>query len=472
LRKAISRGGKDFAPFPVDRYRPERILGAGGFGVAFLCRHARTDAQVVVKTLHTDRLQGGIDSVFKEAQALEQIAHPSVIRVRDCDYTDPQTHSRPYLMMDYFDGMTLAERVRTKGPLPLPDFIQVAAQIAAGLAAAHARNVLHRDVKPGNVLVKQDGERWEVRLIDFGLAYRLRDIQKTARESQRSQNTLSGRSLAGTMGYAAPEQMGQLPGVPISQASDVFAFARTCCFALFGTPHPGPGHWESLTDKRLTKLLGDCLEEGPCKRLNDFEVIRRELLRMTKTPAASPPKRPTPVPPVAVKMIEPFCFRSGEEARDLNELLLLWEKHWEEAKWHLGEGHIERWLRQAGHGDLAQKAEESRRSSPTRREAIVTFLEACGPQGCTITQRQQTMAEAARKAANPPGHTGNSSPPSAKPEDLSKYLPYIFWAFIFLGGPALLMRSCSSTDKQPSFREMLKEQSKKHPILPPKVRDR
>src|SRR5207244_4058413 len=109
--------GQALAPFPIDRYEAERILGAGGFGVVFLCRHRHSKARLVVKTLCGDDLARDLGSVFQEAAALEQMEHPNVIRLRDCGYVDSDTE-RPYLVMDYFEGVSLEEHVRERGPLP------------------------------------------------------------------------------------------------------------------------------------------------------------------------------------------------------------------------------------------------------------------------------------------------------------------------------------------------------------------
>src|SRR5262249_12385196 len=107
LIEAVKLDGKRFAPFPVGKYHPLRILGAGGFGVAFLCHHKQLDADVVVKTLTDDDLEREVDQVFTEARALWQLDHPSIIRLLDCGYTFPNSKQRPYFVMHYFDGTTL-----------------------------------------------------------------------------------------------------------------------------------------------------------------------------------------------------------------------------------------------------------------------------------------------------------------------------------------------------------------------------
>src|SRR5262249_39953207 len=109
LVEAIRLDGKRFAPFPVGKYHPLRILGAGGFGVAFLGRHKQLDADVVVKTLVDDELERDVDQVFTEARALWQLDHPAIIRLLDCGYTLPAAKGRPYFVMHFFEGMTLEE---------------------------------------------------------------------------------------------------------------------------------------------------------------------------------------------------------------------------------------------------------------------------------------------------------------------------------------------------------------------------
>src|SRR5262249_4936678 len=159
--------------------------------------------------------------------------HPAIIRLRDCDYADADL-SRPYLVMDYFDGHTLQNLVAAYGPLAPPELVALVRPVAEALQAAHARGILHRDVKPGNLLVRKDGGGWRVRLIDFGLALK-RDMLHSTTAAGR---TVIGSSVAGTLDYAAPEQLGRLPGVAPGPYTDVYGLAKTCCYVLFQTVHP------------------------------------------------------------------------------------------------------------------------------------------------------------------------------------------------------------------------------------------
>jgi serine/threonine protein kinase len=275
LRRAAQLDARRFAPFPFDKYEAETILGAGGFGVAFRCRHRNSGSRVVVKALRTDGLGREVADVFAEARALEELDHPAVIRLRDCDFAGPG-RTRPFLVMDYFDGPTLAEHVERNGPLSPEDLLPVARAIAEGLRAAHGRGVLHRDVKPGNVLVRREPDGWRIKLIDFGLALTRDAVADTVRTPGQSARTVVGRSVAGTVDYAPPEQFGRLPGVPVGPYSDVYGFGKTCCHALFQTTQPLPRHFRFLTPA-LARLLEECLEESPDKRPADFAAVLARL---------------------------------------------------------------------------------------------------------------------------------------------------------------------------------------------------
>ena len=156
-----------FALFPLSEYAPKRIVGAGGFGAAFLCHDPHMDQQVVVKTLHEGELDRDLTDVFGEAKVLLQLSrtHPVVIGVQRCSYADVAARARPYIVMDYFPGASLQDhldRMKTPLGLALPDFLAIAVPVARAMRAVHARGVFHRDLKPDNVLVLKKAERWNM----------------------------------------------------------------------------------------------------------------------------------------------------------------------------------------------------------------------------------------------------------------------------------------------------------------------
>ncbi|MFO0865005.1 MAG: SUMF1/EgtB/PvdO family nonheme iron enzyme [Gemmataceae bacterium] len=260
------------------RYRPLRILGVGGFGVAVFCQDENREEAVVLKAMHAAVMDRRVGDIFGEARVLQRLVHPAIIRVRDWDYADPD-RTRPFLVMEYFEGSTLAARLKEKGPLDAEDFFQVATQVAEALQEAHRQKILHRDLKPENVLVRRHDSTWEVKVIDFGLAYRL-DSSNSDETSKHSRQTVLGASIAGTRNYAPPEQTGDLPGVPLGPYSDIFAFAKLCLQVLFETLDPFERHWRKLPDAvsmDLKLLLEDCRAPMPAERVQSFEDVLAKL---------------------------------------------------------------------------------------------------------------------------------------------------------------------------------------------------
>jgi WD40 repeat protein len=285
LVQAAQLDPERFAPCPLGKYEPEGILGAGGFGIALLCRNRHSGVRVVVKTLRLEVLERHVADVFREARVLEELDHPAVIRLRDCDYAD-QAQKRPYLVMDYFDGPTLAGYLQEHGNLTVDAWQALAVPVAEALAAAHARGIFHRDVKPANLLVRRESGGWRVKLIDFGLAMKQRPA--TTATAARSQTTYSA---GGTAEYAAPEQLGRLPGVPVGPCTDVYGFGKTCCQALFGTTQPLRKHWRELPED-LADLLEQCLVEAPQERIANFEEVLKRLRRPAKVVVPAEPVQP------------------------------------------------------------------------------------------------------------------------------------------------------------------------------------
>ncbi len=303
LRAAVQLDAARFAPFPFAKYEPLKVLGAGGFGVAVLCRHKFMSSQVVVKALVRDDVAHD-SSLFAEAQHLRRLNHPCIIGIQDCGFEGEAGSARPYVVMDYFEGLTLEDHVKKHGPVSQAELPHLARALALGLAAAHGKGVLHRDVKPGNVLVRRVPSRpsaipsppdpfsqggrggegkagWQVKIIDFGLAVTHQAVGSTARQVDTLNGTVVGQSIQGTLDYGAPEQMGKWPGVPVSFASDVYGFGKTCCYALFGTPNLSYQDWKEL-DGPLAGLLGSCVNERPEKRLPGFQEVLQRLDQMLR----------------------------------------------------------------------------------------------------------------------------------------------------------------------------------------------
>ncbi|MBA4189162.1 MAG: hypothetical protein C0467_14285 [Planctomycetaceae bacterium] len=313
LKRAVRLDPSRFSPFPTDKYEIQRILGAGGFGVTFQCRHSMTEAEVAVKSITDQNLDQDVGAVLREATALDKLKHRAIIGLRDCGYADATNKRRPYLVMEYFDGLTLQEYVESHGTLTLTDALPLARILAEALAAAHGQNVLHRDVKPANVMVKRTASGWEVRLIDFGLAMRssvLSGSMSTARG-----DTVLGSSIAGTLDYAAPEQLGKLPGVKVGYPADVYGFAKTLCFALFQTTEPTIKHYKAVPEA-IADLIGRCLSRDPKERPQTFTQVLNGLSTPTSTSASTVPQRQLTIPARKLPMVRDETYRKPREADD------------------------------------------------------------------------------------------------------------------------------------------------------------
>jgi serine/threonine-protein kinase len=186
------------------RYRLESKLGSGGMSTVYLASDETLERQVAVKVLHAEISDqpDQIERFRREATAVAKLSHPNVVSVIDAG----QDAGHPYIVFEYIDGETLKQRIERLGRLPLDEAAAYAIEVGRGLAAAHRRKLVHRDVKPQNVLIDPDGR---ARVTDFGIARSLETKGLTA----------TGRVL-GTTDYVAPEQaMGQ----EIDARSDIYS---------------------------------------------------------------------------------------------------------------------------------------------------------------------------------------------------------------------------------------------------------
>ena len=276
LKQAARLAPDRYEPFPLNKFEPQRILGAGGFGVAVLCRNRRDQRDVVIKTLRTEGLDRPVSDVFNESSILSRLSHPAVIASYDSDFAD-KAETRPYFVMEYFEGGDLEVHIRDRGRIAATEFLPLATLIAEGLRAAHGQGILHRDIKPANLLVRRENDRWHAKLIDFGLALRASAgrVASFATRSLRAEDT----GVAGTLDYAAPEQMGRLPGVAVSKKSDIYGFGKLCYYALLATPEPDETEREELPEG-WRKLLGECTARLPDRRPADFGVVLERLQQL------------------------------------------------------------------------------------------------------------------------------------------------------------------------------------------------
>ncbi|HUP55701.1 MAG TPA: protein kinase, partial [Methylomirabilota bacterium] len=216
------------------RYRLEEPLGQGGMATVFRAVDTQLGREVAVKLLRSEYLRDpDFSSRFRqEAQNAAALSHPNVVTVYDYG-EDP---SGPFIVMEYVDGEDLATILRRNGALPPTQAARIAAAVARALAASHARGIVHRDVKPGNVLIGRDGR---VKVVDFGIA----------RAIAEAQMTLPGTTL-GSVHYFSPEQA---RGENATNESDIFALGIVLFEMLTGSR---PWEGDSAAGVALARLTG------------------------------------------------------------------------------------------------------------------------------------------------------------------------------------------------------------------------
>jgi tRNA A-37 threonylcarbamoyl transferase component Bud32 len=204
-------------------YRLERLIGAGGMGSVYLATEVALERRVAVKVIRPE-LAG--DDRFRrrfllECKLIAQLEHPAIVPV----YSAGDSEGRLFIAMRYLAGGSLEERLRRDGPLSPAETIAMLAPVADALDAAHAAGMVHRDVKPGNILLEGFGAF----LCDFGLARRAESASGVSRED--------GLLVSGTLGYVAPEQ---LEGDTVDGRTDQYALACVLFHCLAGRqPFPG-----------------------------------------------------------------------------------------------------------------------------------------------------------------------------------------------------------------------------------------
>ena len=256
----------------IGRFRVLAKLGSGGMGVVFAAYDPKLDRKVAIKVLRHRRnapTRAEARRIEIEAQAMARLAHPNVVTVYEID----QSGDRPFVAMELVDGSTLRHWLDER-PRPWREIVQMFVAAGRGLAAAHAAGLVHRDFKPDNVLIGQDGRP---RVSDFGLVRPLVSDDTAPAELARSGGEFAARVRAsGTPGYMSPEQW---TDQPLDARSDQFSF----CVALYAAiarcpPFVGVRH-ESLAEAVLAGRL----------RPAAFAVIPRSVMRVLRRGLAMRP---------------------------------------------------------------------------------------------------------------------------------------------------------------------------------------
>jgi serine/threonine protein kinase len=248
----------------IGPYRIEGLLGTGGMATVYRATDTRLGRRVAIN-ISDERFSGRFQ---REAQSIAALNHPHICTLYDIGPN--------YLVMELVEGETLSARLK-RGPLPPPTASQHGAQIADALIAANSKEITHRDLKPGNVMVTKNG----VKVLDFGLAK-----MKTGSEPLTESHVVIGTPL-----YMAPEQ---LEGKACDARTDLYALGLLLYECLTGKPlRQGQApSWNGMAD-RLKHVVSRCLEHDPDDRWQTARDLRAELnwAQTTEARVTAPPKR-------------------------------------------------------------------------------------------------------------------------------------------------------------------------------------
>jgi eukaryotic-like serine/threonine-protein kinase len=282
------------------------LIGAGGMGEVYRARDTRLGRDVAIKVLpeQVSHDVSALARLNREARAVAALSHPHIAALHDIGEHEG-TH---YLVMELLEGETLASRLR-RGALPEKDALRIGAEIADALGAAHAHGIVHRDVKPANVMLTRAG----VKLLDFGLA-RLQRKAGSPGETATAVTGLDAGVIAGTLPYMAPEQV---RGQAFDARTDIFALGAVLYEMLSGrrafgggtaadtmtailTQDPGELSGPGLSvPASLERIVRRCLEKDPEERFQSARDVAFALKaesgasrsRMEPAPAAAGPRR-------------------------------------------------------------------------------------------------------------------------------------------------------------------------------------
>jgi len=267
----------DFQAAVAGRYSLERELGRGGMGVVYLAREVRLDRLVAIKVLppHLAAVESLRDRFLTEARTAAKLSHPHIVAI----YAVDETGAFVYYAMAYVDGETLTERIRSRGPLPPSQVPRLLREVAWALGYAHAQGVVHRDVKPDNILIETASGRALV--TDFGIASVVREA-----------STLDGGTVTGTPEFMSPEQA---LGEPLDGRSDLYALGAVGYFALSGRL--------PIEGETATAVLAKQVTESPRALAEVAEGVPRRLAQVIEQCLAKPPdERPESAGVVAERL--------------------------------------------------------------------------------------------------------------------------------------------------------------------------
>ncbi len=259
------------------RYSIERELGRGGMGIVYLAREVRLDRPVALKLLPPEYAARPAlrERFLHEARTAAKLSHPNIVPIFAVD----EVHEFVFFAMAHIDGETLGQRVRRRGPLPASEGARILREIAWALAYAHAQGVVHRDIKPDNILLEEGSGRALV--TDFGIAHVREESGVTTRGE-----------VVGTAEYMSPEQAS---GEPVDERSDMYSLGVLGYYVLTGSlpfegptvsavlakhitqPAPPVGSVAPEAPGRLARAIDRCLVKEPAHRFAHGEELAEAL---------------------------------------------------------------------------------------------------------------------------------------------------------------------------------------------------
>ena len=282
-------------PAVIGKYQVTRRLAQGGMGTLYLARDPLLDRPVAIKVIRGDFNDPALRERFaQEAQAVSRLRHPNIVTIFEYGEFDGQ----PFLAMEYIEGETVRAIIQRQEPLSLARKLQMIDEICAGMAAAHRARVVHRDLKPDNIMV--DGESGLLKIVDFGIARHLQT------------NVAQFTQGIGTPNYMAPEQfMGDtdyrsdiyaIGAVSYELLSYRQAFGGESTFAVIGKivlekPPPLAEVCPDL-DSAIVEIVDKALAKEPAQRYQDLDAMRADIKRAAAGAAIARTPAPVPVAPV------------------------------------------------------------------------------------------------------------------------------------------------------------------------------
>ncbi|MGY4708385.1 Stk1 family PASTA domain-containing Ser/Thr kinase [Mycolicibacterium sp. CBM1] len=278
-----------------DRYELGEILGFGGMSEVHMARDTRLHRDVAVKVLRADLAR---DPSFylrfrREAQNAAALNHPAIVAVYDTGEAETANGPLPYIVMEYVDGVTLRDIVHTDGPMPPRRAIEIIADACQALNFSHQHGIIHRDVKPANIMISKSGA---VKVMDFGIARALADAGNSVTQTA---------AVIGTAQYLSPEQA---RGEPVDARSDVYALGCVLYEVLTGEPPfvgdspvavayqhvredpVPPSQRHAGISPELDAVVLKALAKNPDNRYQTAAEMRTDLVRVHNGEAPEAPK--------------------------------------------------------------------------------------------------------------------------------------------------------------------------------------